>query len=139
MTTEPTVAVCALPSDDGDGNAEMDMQGPYYIEFGDVWKRNAAGGTPDHVCDANGELAVAMADGVMYRNGSAEAVERWYAAKGAASGFDIEIVRFPVTPETVEELNLCSGNSTRAQHLLERLKAIGEADPSLERRPRFPK
>lgn len=120
------------------------MAGPYVIEHGDVWR------LPDnplrspllspskaHVCDGTEELAIAMLDDTMVKHGSASSVEAWVEKKGA--GFDIAIIRFPVSPETVEELNRCVVNTTRAASIVDNLTTIGNATPGLASLPRYPR
>ncbi|MNL63802.1 hypothetical protein D3C87_1879680 [compost metagenome] len=52
---------------------------------------------------------------------------------------DVTIVRFPVSPETVAELNLCARNTTRAGSIVEHLTAIGHANPGLANLPKYPR
>jgi hypothetical protein len=120
------------------------MSAPYVIEHGDVWKlpENALKSsvlypTKTHVCDGTEDLAIAMLDDTMVKHGSARNVEAWIEKKGA--GFDITIIRFPVSPETVDELNKCAVNTTRAASIVETLTRIGIANPSLSNIPRYPR
>nr|WP_250807533.1 hypothetical protein [Neorhizobium tomejilense] len=117
--------------------------GRYVIEHGDVWFEQDAARRPGlftgktHVCDGTEELAIALCDDVMLKCGSARSVEAWIAAKG--QGFDITLVRFPVSPETVAELNACLENSTRAAHIIEILESIGRTNPSISPSRGFPR
>lgn len=120
------------------------MTGPYVLEHGDVWKlpdnplkSSLLSPSKTHVCGGTEELAIAMLDDTMLKLGSASSVEAWVEKKGA--GFDIVIIRFPVSPETVEELNLCASNSTRAASIVENLTKIGKANPGLVNIPRYPR
>lgn len=112
--------------------------GPYVIQYGDVWRlANGQHENMAHVCDGTEELAVAMLDDVMVKTGSAKSVESWVKQKCGDS--DITIIRFPVSEETVSELNLCANNSTRAAHLIENLTKIGSENPPLAARPKYPR
>ncbi|MBY3433538.1 hypothetical protein HFN89_05195 [Rhizobium laguerreae] len=120
------------------------MEGPYFIEHGDVWIRTSEAAKPSfigtnarHVCDGTEELAIALIGETMMKHGSAKSVDAW--AKGKAAAFDVTIVRFPVSPETVDELNKCAANTTRAASIVAKLTAIGEVRPELSRLPRYPR
>lgn len=120
------------------------MDGPYVIEHGDVWRvapgkrlANGFSSNKTHVCDGTAELAVAMTDDVMLKHGSAEAVDDWVSKK--AAGIDVTVFRFPVSPETVRELNLCAENTTRAAHIVANLTRIGAETPTLADLPRYPR
>lgn len=117
--------------------------GPYVIEHGDVWRlpenpltSSLLSPSKTHVCDVTEELAIAMLDDTIVKHGSASNVEAWVEKKGA--GFDISIIRFPVSPETVEELNRCAVNTTRGALIVENLTKIGNANPGLANLPRYP-
>ena len=119
-------------------------EGPYFIEFGDVWRIRAGGGRPSvmandrrHVCDGTGQLAVAMLEDMILKTGSAEDVDEWVRRK--AGGADVTVIRFPVTPETVEELNACVANSTRGPALVENLGRIGRDQAATVPLPGFPR
>ncbi|MCS4089381.1 hypothetical protein [Rhizobium sp. BK176] len=120
------------------------MEGPYFIEHGDVWSYTTQPGRPSyvgpnsrHVCDGTEELAIALVGDTMMKHGSAKSVDAW--AEKKASGFDVTIIRFPVSPETVEELNKCATNTTRAASIVARLEDIGKSRPELASLPRFPR
>jgi hypothetical protein len=120
------------------------MTGTYVIEHGDVWlvPENALKSpilmeTKTHICDGTEDLAIAMLDDTMLKLGRAVSVESWVSKK--AAGMDVAIMRLPVSPETVEELNLCAKNSTRAANLIEHLEKIGNANPDLVKLPRYPR
>jgi hypothetical protein len=126
-----------------DNGENKDMtSGPYIIEHGDVWIRTHEAGKLDnglrHVCGANDELAIAYGEDTIFKLGSASGVEA-FMRKNAGSGFDITVVSFPVSEATVAELNACHANNARIRDLLENLGRIGDADPSISERPRFPK
>ena len=131
----------------------------YVIEHGDVWLREVVtdtgrrspvrGLTPlTHVCDGTGMLAVAFdaEDGTLHKTGKAEDVSAWAAVsarKFADSGFDaiagaLTVVSFPISPETVAELNALRATTGRVLRLTERLSEIAEACPELLDRPTYP-
>ncbi|MCV9964953.1 hypothetical protein OIU34_23955 [Pararhizobium sp. BT-229] len=120
------------------------MTGPYVIEHGDVWSvpENSINSpllmpNRTHVCDGTEDLAIALLDDTMLKHGSAAAVEAWVEKK--AAGIDVTIIRFPVSPETVAELNLCARNTTRAASIVDNLMAIGHANPGLANLPKYPR
>lgn len=120
------------------------MEGPYFIEHGDVWIYTTKPGRPSflgtnsrHVCDGTEELAIALIGDTMMKHGSAKSVDAWAETK--AAGFDVTIIRFPVSPETVEELNKCALNTTRAASIVAKLESIGAARPELASLPKYPR
>lgn len=122
----------------------MRTDGPYVIEHGDVWFREGSRTILNtglrHVCDSNGELAIAYAGDTMLHMGSAKSVDAWFQKKGIQymmidDSDPVEIVRFPVCKETVYEMNRMSGNPNRVSILLDTLTKIGEARPDLHDRP----
>jgi hypothetical protein len=119
------------------------MEGPYFIEHGDVWiyttkpgRQSFIGPNSKHVCDGTEELAIALIGETMMKHGSAKSVDAWADKK--AADFDVTIIRFPVTPETVDELNKCATNTTRAASIVANLEAIGTSRPELVSLPRYP-
>lgn len=119
------------------------MNGKYEISNGDVWFRPKADGrgpgmfsTLKHICRGSEDLAIAILDDCMVKCGEAVAVENWVAKNSGV--FDVTVVRFPVSEETVAELNACAENSNRAAILIERLTEIGNSNPELSARPRYP-
>lgn len=133
--------------------------GPYSIEHGDVWHSAgnprlagaAAMGLSDpgrrHVCDGSQWLAVAYdgEDGTLHKHGEASKVEAWADAtrrRFSEAGFEdlaagIMTLSFPVSEETVAELNACVSSTGRVLKLPERFAALGEANPGIAR-PRLP-
>jgi hypothetical protein len=131
-----------------------DFNGPYVIEHGDVWYRE---GKPSmistglrHICGAHDEMAIAHDGQMLLKVGSAEAVSQWEVstrAKYAAMNemlsdmgndpVEVTIVRIPVSPETVEEINACIAISGRVRHLEANLERIGVANPGLALRPTY--
>jgi hypothetical protein len=73
----------------------------------------------------------------MMKHGSAKSVDTW--AEKRATGFDVTIMRFPVSPETVEELNKCAINTTRVASIVSNLELIGASRPELASLPRYPR
>jgi len=120
------------------------MSGRYVIEHGDVWlepetdpRRPVGFRRNTHVCSGSEELAVAIVDDTMVKCGKAESVEAWVSKH--AGFFEVTIVRFSVSPETVAELNACVANRNRASILVERLTEIGMNNPALVAAPRCPR
>lgn len=116
----------------------------YVIRHGDVWWK-AREETPlssglEHVCGAHDQLAVAWIDDRLLKMGSEKSVKAWLAKNGqfAIGDGDVLSVFFPVSEATVGELNNCLANGSRVTGLLDRLEAIGVADPSLFLRPVYP-
>ena len=105
--------------------------GPYVIRHGDVWLTEGMGG--NHVADGSGQMAVAFDDdGVLMKHGEASRVsayaEKAEKALSHAMGDDaprITVLSFPVTPETIAELNACTAASGRVMTLERRLAAMG--------------
>lgn len=132
-----------------------DFKGPYVIEHGDVWYREGKASMIStglrHVCGAHDQLAIAHDGQMLLKTGSASAIAQWeastrgkYAAMNemlSSMGNDpveITIVRMPVSPETVEEINACIAISGRVRHLEANLERIGVANPGLSLRPIYP-
>ena len=121
------------------------MPATYVIEHGDVWlkpevrrgERAQSFSTLAHVCRGSEDLAVAIVDDAMVKCGSAASVDAWRRKNEGV--FDIVVVSFPVSPETVAELNACVENGNRAATLAERFAEIGAANPSLAEIPRYPR
>ncbi len=109
----------------------------FVIEHGDVWLKSAQapliGNGLKHVCGANDLLAIAYVGDLLLKVGSTESVEAHSAKlRQQCEMFDmgeLQVVSFPVTPETVSELNLCRSYSGRVAHLVERLTEIGKQYP----------
>lgn len=134
----------------------MDFDGPYYIEHGDLWIRDRSPRLPDlaglpsgrHVCSGSDEVAVCFdsEDGTLHKHGKAEMVQAWAdetRRKFTEMGFDemaraLTVISFPVTPETVAELNACSEITGRALKLADNLSKLLETHPELLSVPRYP-
>jgi hypothetical protein len=133
-----------------------EFNGPYVIEHGDVWyremKRPLVGTGLRHVCSGSEEIAIAHDGEMLLKAGSAASVEAWHEANKeklrqmsetmAAMGHDgveVVIVRLPVSPATVHEMNACIAISGRVAKLEENLGKIGADDPSLFSRPSYPR
>ncbi|NTF17356.1 hypothetical protein G6L37_02870 [Agrobacterium rubi] len=132
------------------------VEGPYVIEHGDVWYRERKPSPMSnglrHVCDGTQEIAIAHDGEVLLKVGSAASVDDWYSKNAAKlvamseamgrmgeDGFEVVIVRLPVSPETVAEMNACIAYSGRVAKLADNLASIGAADPSLYSRPSYPR
>lgn len=130
--------------------------GPYVIEHGDVWYREAKPGRLStglrHVCRASEEMAIAHDGEMLLKVGSADAVAQWELLNRAkftavneamqAMGHgptEVVVVNLPVCPDVIEEINNCVAISGRVQRLDESLARIGEANPDLFTRPIYPK
>lgn len=118
-----------------------DSRGPFYIEFGDVWRRGSAPlpglpQSPDHVCDGTGELAVLFdsEDGTLHKVGEAGAVHDRASTmrkKLVDAGMDelsagLVVISLPVREETVELVNKCveiTGFCLKLEDELSRLSA----------------
>lgn len=118
--------------------------GNYVVEHGDVWfepndgpARISGFANKTHVCDGSEELAIAIVDDAMVKCGNARSVETWVERR--AAGFDVTIIRFPVSIETVAELNACLHNSTRARSLVDHLTEIGRNNPGLAAKRSYPR
>lgn len=132
-----------------------DFDGPYFIEHGDLWLRPSGPAVkgplapgPTHVCDGTGEIGIAFdsEDGTLHRRGEASKVHEWAdktRRKFAENGFDdmaraITVISFPVTPETVAELNACAEITGRVLKLADNLSKLLETHPELLTMPRYP-
>jgi hypothetical protein len=62
-----------------------------------------------------------------------------YMAAMGHEGFEVVIVRLPVSPKTVAEMNACIAISGRVAKLEENLGRMGVGDPSLFSRPAYPR
>lgn len=130
--------------------------GPYVIEHGDLWYRDSKpsmiGNGLRHVCGPHDEIAIAHDGDMLLKAGSAASVDVWYSknkakmekmaevmADSGHEGFEVTIVRLPISQETVEEMNACISISGRVRKLAENLERIGQADPSLFSRPVYPR
>lgn len=130
--------------------------GPYVLEHGDLWfremKASRLGSGLRHVCSGSDEIAIAHDGEMLLKAGSAASVEAWHASNSdklakmtqsmadmGHEGFEVVIVRLPISPETVEEMNACIAISGRVARLEENLSRIGAADPSLFSRPIYPR
>lgn len=133
----------------------MTCDGPYIIEHGDVWYRQSKPGVLTsglrHVCRASEELAIAHDGEMLVKAGSAEMVEQWEASNRekltamnemlvsmGEQGSEIVVVRLPVCPDIVEEINLCIAISGRVRQLDDNLARIGRDNPDLFTRPQYP-
>jgi len=131
-------------------------EGPYVIEHGDLWYRETKPSRLSnglrHVCSGSDEIAIAHDGEVLLKAGSAASVGAWHEANRdklrmmaeamadmGDDGFEVIIVRLPVSPETVEEMNACIAISGRVARLEENLARIGASDPSLFSRPVYPR
>lgn len=131
------------------------FNGPYVIEHGDLWYRDPRssrmGTGLRHVCGPSDEIAIAHDGEVLLKAGSAASVEAWLAANTEKfarmtedmanmghEGYEIVLVRMPISPETVEEMNACIAISGRVSRLEENLARVGAADPLLFSRPVYP-
>jgi hypothetical protein len=127
--------------------------GPYVIAHGDVWWRSTATGRNSfglsddrHVCDGTQMLAVAYdaEDGILHKHGSEDSVRAWAERTGKKfieSGFEemaqaIVVVGFPVSPESVAELNACVATTGRVLRIAERIEALGAQ--GLIEAPKYP-
>lgn len=115
--------VTALPHD------MMAARGPYEVRHGDVWNGDR------HIADGSGLLAAAIdGEGIIHKHGDADSVSAWRSKAQTLIG-DIEVVSFPVTPETVALLNWSAARSGSGNHFKERLELIsahyGHDHPSL--------
>lgn len=122
--------------------------GPYVIRHGDlkyVTRENPQG---RHVCDGSQEVAVAYdsVDGTLLRHGALPGVQQ-YADKArrmfTEAGFEeiaaaIVVLAFPVSDETVAELNACVATTGRVLGLPEAMERIAVQRPDLVARPRYP-
>jgi len=133
----------------------MDFDGPYYIEHGDLWIRDSStrlpglAGRPSgrHVCSGSEEVAVCFDsdDGTLHKRGKAEMVQAWAddtRRRFTEMGFDemarsLTVITFPVTPETVAELNACSEITGRVLKLADNLARLLETRPELLSAPRY--
>lgn len=117
--------------------------GPYRIEYGDAWYVSDA--DRRHVCDGSQFLAVAFdaEDMVLHKHGRAERVEAWAdktrkmfteAGHGELAEM-IVVLAFPVTPETISELNACIATTGRIAGLQKRLEEIGRVHGPATRYP----
>lgn len=134
----------------------MDFDGPYYIEHGDLWIRDDGPALPGlsgaprckHVCSGNEEVAIAFDsdDGTLHKRGKADWVQAWTnetRRKLASMGFDdlarsLTVISFPVTPETVVELNACAQISGRVLKLADNLSRLLDTNSELLSTPRHP-
>lgn len=134
----------------------MRFDGPYYIEGGDLWRREGGsvasglGGAPRsrHVCRGSDDVAVAFdsEDGTLHKCGRADMVQAWAAAARSRfieAGFEemakaITVISFSVTPETVAELNACVEVSGRVLKLAGNLARLQEENPSLASPHHYP-
>jgi len=118
-------------------------EGPYVIRGDAVWYVYASvsfgtgsGPDPVRICDTSQNLAAAVDvdTGILHKHGLEDNVAGWLhqAQKAFRDGGhpqladDLVMYSFPVTPETVEELNACIGSSGRAARIAERLARIGQ-------------
>lgn len=119
--------------------------GPYVIRYGDLWHVTKTG--ERHVCDGSQEVAVAYdaENGTLIKHGSLTRVQE-YAAQArrvfCEGGHEdlalaIEVVSFPVSEETVAELNACVATTGRVLKLPEALARIASERPDLVARPRY--
>ena len=126
---------------------QADLEGPYVIRHGDLW-HVARGAEGRHVCDGSQEVAVAFdsEDGTLLKHGSHSRVQEW-ADKTRKTfvegGFPdlaatITVISFPVSPETVDELNACAATTGRVLKLADNLGKLAESCPGLLTRPRYP-
>jgi hypothetical protein len=114
----------------------------YVIEHGDVWLKSAVppmiGTGLTHVCRASDMLAIAYVGDRLLKVGASKSVEAQAPKLRQQCEIfdegDLQLVSFPVTPETVAELNLCLQYSGRVANLIERLIEIGKAYPGLTAR-----
>jgi hypothetical protein len=97
---------------------------------------NGLGVRMRHVCDGTAELAISLIDDTMMKHGSARSVEAWAATKGA--GYDVTIIRLPVSEEAVEELNRCVRNTNRAAALVAEMTETEITAAPLSMPTRFP-
>jgi hypothetical protein len=133
-----------------------EFSGPYVINHGDVWfkepRASRLGTELRHVCDGSEEIAIAHDGEMLLKAGSATAVENWLdknrekLAKMSETLMDmgcdpmeIILVRLPVSPETVSELNACVAISGRVSRLEDNLARIGIENPALFSRPNYPR
>lgn len=132
-----------------------DSSGPYVIVHGDLWYEESGlrqdgplGPQRRHVCDGTGEIGVAYdaGSGTLHKHGESARVQRWASAtrrKFSGAGYedmarDIVVISFPVTPETVAELNACVATTGRVATLQARLTRLLETRPELLTLPRYP-
>lgn len=128
----------------------MKVDGPYYIEHGDLWFQSSTGraGVGRHVCDGTQRIAVAYdaEDGVVHKHGSAELVEAWASktrTKFSGGGLPqlaeaIVVLSFPVLQVTVDELNLCIATTGRVLGLEVKLRRMLQDNPELANLPVYP-
>ena len=134
----------------------MDFDGPYYIEHGDLWIRDGSPRLPGlsgllsgrHVCRGSEEVAIAFDsdDGTLHKRGNASMVQSWAdetRRKFTDMGFDdlaraLTVITFPVTPETVAELNACAQITGRVLRLADNLSKLLDTHPELLSTPRYP-
>jgi hypothetical protein len=109
----------------------------YVIDNGEVWLKSAhpplIGNGLKHICGPGDALAIAYVGDILLKVGSAKSVGGQSAKlRQQCEIFDegeLQLITFPVTPETVAELNLCLRYSGRVAHLIERLTEIGKLYP----------
>lgn len=118
-------------------------QGPYVIRGDSVWWVYGAvsfglASMPDpvRICGLSQNLAAAVDvdTGILHKHGFEDDVARWFhhTQKAFRVGGhpqladDLVMYAFPVTPETVEELNACIASTGRAASIAERLARIGQ-------------
>jgi len=111
----------------------MDEIWPYLLHRGEVIYSSSVHTL--NICKETDLLAVMydVEGGVLHKHGAASRVRQAHARVASAfvaQGFDelaqsLEIVEFPVTPETIEELNACIAISGRVLGIKERLGEIG--------------
>lgn len=112
---------------------EFDV-GPYLLIKGKVYFSTSS--RMLEICGENDRLALVYDanDGVLLKHGEKSHVNSDYDcmvkafATGGYSEFaaSLELVEFPISPETIEELNACIGVTGRVLRLKERLAAIVE-------------
>lgn len=119
---------------------------PFYIEHGDVWRSTVTRGrkaNPRHVCDGTGELAIVHDGKILLHAGSAQSAEAWLEANKpkfelmnvqledlGEGPVELIVVRMPVHPETVNEMNACLAVSGRVSRIHDRLETFALSAPA---------
>ena len=137
----------------------QDFNTPFVIEHGDVWYRSASlshlrvPSSARHVCSAGEELAIVHDGEILHHAGSSASAERWMLAREGQFAamneklremgdeeVELFVVRMPVAPETVLEMNKCLAISGRVSHIEENLLRAGVTlDPYVEQAMRIPR